>query len=264
MRECGFGLFSAKIIGSILAGDYFSHLDLGKNDLKNEGVLALIKALRTNCSLIHLDIGSNDITYEGAAEMFRMLAKNRTLMSLTMANHDRLHRNRLGPKSCYELRNLLQENQILQMVNIADNGISNEGLKILQPALTKNCILVSLNLSNNELTGIDSLVSYIRCSKHLMELNLSYNKIGDTGGEELAKIFQENSSLLMKVDLSACELTARSVSKLFFALKSNNFLKYMNLNGNNLSGNGFDQVSILLWNNRRLEHLSLAQCKING
>lgn len=83
--------------------------------------------------------------------MFRSLEKNMTLSSLVMANHDRLHRNRMGPKACPELRNLLAENKILSILNISDNGIGNEGLKILSPSLTSESSLISLNLSNNDL-----------------------------------------------------------------------------------------------------------------
>lgn len=66
MRECGLGIASARVLGSIMTGDYFCYLDLAKNNLGNDGLQALIKGLRTNCSLVHLDIGSNDVTYEGA------------------------------------------------------------------------------------------------------------------------------------------------------------------------------------------------------
>lgn len=38
MRECGLGLASAQVISHIIAGDYFSHLDLGKNNLGNQGI----------------------------------------------------------------------------------------------------------------------------------------------------------------------------------------------------------------------------------
>jgi len=69
-----------------------------------------------------------------------------------MANHDRLHRNRMGPKACEELKNLLEINQILSILNISDNGIGNEGLKAISPSLSCSS-LISLNLSNNDLSG---------------------------------------------------------------------------------------------------------------
>ena len=96
MRECGLGEASAKVLGHIITGDYFSHLDLGKNNLGNKGLCALLNGLRANCSLVHLDIGSNDITHEGAATLFQTLERHKTLSSLVLANHDRLHRNRMG------------------------------------------------------------------------------------------------------------------------------------------------------------------------
>lgn len=55
----------------MMIGDYYSHLDLSRNNLGNDGVGILIKSLRANCSLIHLDVGSNDLSYEGAQELFR-------------------------------------------------------------------------------------------------------------------------------------------------------------------------------------------------
>ena len=85
-----------------------------------------------------------------------------------MANHDRLHRNRMGPKACPELKTLLTNNKILSMINISDNGIGNEGLKILSPALNNESSLISINLSNNDLQGhiaISYLSNFLRNSK---------------------------------------------------------------------------------------------------
>ena len=84
-----------------------------------------------NCSLIFLDIGCIDITQEGDRELFKSLENHPTLSVLILANHDRLHRNRMGPKACVDLKNFLSSNKIISMLNIADNGIGNEGLKIL-------------------------------------------------------------------------------------------------------------------------------------
>ena len=89
------------------------------------------RGLRINCSLIHLDLGSNDITDEGAVKLFKLLETHPTLTSLVVANHDRLHRNRMGDRSCQSLGDLLRINQQISMLNISDNSISNEGLKMI-------------------------------------------------------------------------------------------------------------------------------------
>ncbi len=223
----------------MITGDYFSHLDLGKNNLGNLGLSVLLRGLRQNCSLIHLDLGSNDITYEGATQLFAALHKHLTLTSLTLANHDRLHRNRMGYKACEALGELLVKNKVITMINIADNGISNEGLKGIAKAFTEESNLVSVNLSNNDLSGespINSLATMLAMSKTFIELNLTDNAIGDSGIIELAKIFTENASKLMKLNISNIGCTAHSIGKLFFSIKSNNFLTHLTLDGNDLSG----------------------------
>ncbi len=78
---------------------------------------------------MHLDLGSNDITDDGAIKLFKILENHPTLTSLVIANHDRLHRNRMGDRACHALGELLRKNQLISMLNIADNSISNEGLK---------------------------------------------------------------------------------------------------------------------------------------
>lgn len=46
MRECGLGENSANVISQIITGDQFSHLDLGKNNLGNAGLSALLKGIK--------------------------------------------------------------------------------------------------------------------------------------------------------------------------------------------------------------------------
>jgi Ran GTPase-activating protein (RanGAP) involved in mRNA processing and transport len=85
----------------IAGNDRFSHLDLGRNNLGNSGLQALLyRGLRLNCSIMHLDIGSNDITDEGAIKLFTVLENHPSLSSLVIANHDRLHRNRMSERAC--------------------------------------------------------------------------------------------------------------------------------------------------------------------
>lgn len=192
MRECGLGINSAKVISQIVAGNYFSHLDLGKNNLGNDGVEALCRGLKNNWSLIYLDIGSNDLTFEGAQNLFRSLLRHSTISSISIANHDRLHRNRIGPKACPQLRDLLINNKIISMLNIADNGIGNDGMKTLEPALSPQLSLVYLNLSNNDLNDdapINSLNKLLYKNPTLLELDLSKNKIGDAGIHALKQSF---------------------------------------------------------------------------
>jgi hypothetical protein len=47
---------------------------------------------------------------------------------------------------------MLMKNETLAFLNIADNGVRNEGLKHISEGMcSDNCHLVSLNISNNDL-----------------------------------------------------------------------------------------------------------------
>jgi Ran GTPase-activating protein (RanGAP) involved in mRNA processing and transport len=119
---------------------------------------------------------------EGAGQLFKVLKTHPTLTALTIANHDRMHRNRIGQFACDDLLDLLSTNKILSYLNIADNRIGNEGLRKITPGLTPKSPLVVLNLSNNDLDGlqtIECLFEYLHSARNLLELNLSSNRIGD-------------------------------------------------------------------------------------
>ena len=117
------------------------------------------RGLRANCTLVHLDIGSNDVTDEGCIKLFKLVETHPTLTSLVVANHDRLHRNRMNDRSCQALGELLEKNQILTMLNISDNSISNTGLKLITTGFdaAPSKEIVSLNLSHNDLTGVEAI-----------------------------------------------------------------------------------------------------------
>ena len=78
------------------------------------------------------------------------------------------------------------------MINISDNGISNEGLKVIaKQGFTLESSLVSINLANNDLKGevaIQCFTEILTNSKCLYELNLNDNSIGDSGIVELSKL----------------------------------------------------------------------------
>jgi len=70
------------------------------------------------------------------------------------------------------------------MLNISDNSISNTGLKLITAGFdaAPSKEIVSINLSHNDLNGveaIENLGTLLDHSSNLTSLNLSENKIGD-------------------------------------------------------------------------------------
>ena len=132
---------------------------------------------------------------------------------------------------------MLQNNQILSFLNIADNRIGNEGLLALAQSLSPSSPLVSLNLQNNDLDGqqvADALDKYLRLGKNLIELNLSHNKLGDASLSKLAIPIGENVSSLKRLFVVNTRVSAKGAGDLFYALKSNSVMEMVDLSNNNL------------------------------
>lgn len=67
LNECQFGPRSAEVLKDILMhNSHFYYVNLSKNSLGDEGLIAIIKAITRNHNLIHLDVSSNRITPHGA------------------------------------------------------------------------------------------------------------------------------------------------------------------------------------------------------
>ena len=162
----------------------------------NDGLAELIKGVIRSTTLVSMDIGSNDIMLEGSSLLFKSLKYHPSLSILNIANHDRLHRNRIGVNACRDLRDMIYENKILSQLNIADNRIGNDGLKIIAPAFNQECTLAILNLQNNDLEGItisNCLSTYLKSSRNLLEINIGSNNMGDETLIKFSEIFQDNT-----------------------------------------------------------------------
>jgi len=170
-----------KALCDILSKDKeFTHLTLAHNNIGYEGIKFLSKLLKQNNSLIALDLSGNNFTCECATLLFDTLKDNDNIISLNISNANTLHKNRMGPRGCISLKELLQSNKVLTFLNIADNFIGVEGLKYIIEGLADNTILLSLNLSGNNLpSSIIQSCCKVILSSSLTEIGLRQNELDD-------------------------------------------------------------------------------------
>lgn len=260
-REIGLGFHSVKELGCILRLNKCSHLDLRKNVLGNKGLKELAKAIQTNSSLVHIDIGSNDITFEGANSFFLSMRTHNTLTSINIANSDGLHRNRIGPKGCIGLNELMKQNKCLSMIDISDNTIGSEGIKTLLNGITSSMVnLIYINLSNNDL-GQEWIpqLGILMESESLQEIRLSSNNFTDSWINDISLFFYGNKWKLRKLDLSNNKITCKGATKLFQSLKNNEYITHLNLENNQNIGNGdLTEIVMFFRNNEKLENINLS------
>ena len=82
----------------------------------------------------------NNILWEGASYLAKALTQNNSLthLSLSSGKSGGNNRNRIMARGAYELSEALAVNKYLIILNLTGNGIGNEGLSYLLPAIAQS------------------------------------------------------------------------------------------------------------------------------
>ncbi|KAK1803306.1 hypothetical protein P4O66_004088 [Electrophorus voltai] len=227
--------FLMNAVDKALQKEKLDEFDLSKYDPSEESLLRLLplvtasrKTMLTWCS----------ITHEGCAALASALRSN-PLSHLRELN---LNHNKPGDSGVKQLSALLEEPYCkLEKIQLCWCGITEEGCAALASALRSNP------------------------SSHLRELNLNYNKPGDSGVKQLSALLEDPHCKLEKLDLCNCSIPEEGCASLASALRSNpsSNLRELNLNQNNLGDSGVKQLSALLEDPHcKLEKLELTWCSI--
>ncbi|XP_072133539.1 NACHT, LRR and PYD domains-containing protein 3-like isoform X3 [Mobula birostris] len=146
----------------------------------------------------------------------------------------------LGPglHKCRELR-------------LSGNELGDSGVKLVSAALRNlECKIQKLELCEVGLTdsGAEDLVSALSTNPSLTELNLSYNKLGDSGVKLVSAALRNPECKIQKLWLSDVGLTDSGAEDLVSALSTNPSLTELNLSYNKLGDSGVKLVSAALRN----------------
>ncbi|XP_076846716.1 NACHT, LRR and PYD domains-containing protein 3-like isoform X2 [Brachyhypopomus gauderio] len=158
-------------------------------------------------------------------------------------------------EGCAALCSALRSNPSshLRELKLNNNKPGDSGVKQLSALLEDpHCTLEKLDLSECSIgeEGCAALCSALRSnpSSHLRELNLNYNKLGDSGVKQLSALLEDPHCTLEKLDLSTCSIGEEGCAALCSALRSNpsSHLRELKLNNNEPGDSGVKQLSALL------------------
>jgi Ran GTPase-activating protein (RanGAP) involved in mRNA processing and transport len=165
------------------------HLRLGSNRITSIGVSILADALKNNNTLQQLSLYDNDISDDSVYSLAKVLSiKNNKLNVLNLGN------NRITNQGMKHLAQMIRTNRTLTDLYLQQNAISDEGVQILANAIENhNATIEYLSLESNKLLtdlSVDFLLQMIRNHRSLKRLYVFDCNLSETGKKRLIKAQQ--------------------------------------------------------------------------
>ncbi|XP_042612119.1 ribonuclease inhibitor-like [Cyprinus carpio] len=239
-----------------------TELDLSGNKLGNLGFEKICHLLENKqCRLEKLNLSDCSITEEGYKALASALRSNPShLIELDLTGNDP------GQSGVQELSDLLHDpNYSLKTLRLCKCRITE---KQFYDILKDPCFkLERLRLRNCDIKADDcsALTSALKSNpSHLRELDLSGNKLGDSGVENLGVLLSSSQCRLEKLQLNNNSITAEGFAALTSVFISNpSKLIELDLSGNKVGNTGIQKICDLLKKPQcSLKKLKLSDCSI--
>ncbi|CAJ1058417.1 uncharacterized protein LOC119009057 isoform X3 [Xyrichtys novacula] len=293
LMSCSFSEISCASLASALKSNpsHLRELLLSENKLQDSGVEKLCGFLKnSDCRLEALKLRDCCLSEIGCASLTSALKSNPSHLRELLLSKNKLQDSGvewlcgflkspdcrletlrlwdcgLSEKSCAPLTSALKSNPShLRELDLNSNYLQDPGVELLCGFLeSPDCQLKTLRLKDCSLSEIScaSLASALKSNpSHLRELDLRYNKLQDSGVEQLSDLVET----LKSVQLVDCALSEIHCGVVASALKSNpSHLRELDMSCNNLRDSGVELLSAGLKSpNCQLETLILEDCNFS-
>ena len=204
-------------------------LGLQNNNIPDEAADELSAAIRANISLEKLWLGGNHLE-SSTVMIVDALKEITTLKELSLGNNGNKSKE-LAPA----IASVVTRNILMEILSLSDSGLNDDGVIEIAESLCKHTTkLKVINLHKNNITekSAESLSSIISSNTGLEELYLGNNQL-QLGAAQVATALKTISSLKV-LNLSNNNIPEQAADELSAAIRANNSLEKLWLNGNYL------------------------------
>ncbi|XP_067850819.1 protein NLRC3-like [Heptranchias perlo] len=170
--------------------------------------------------------------------------------------------NCLTQKNYEELTSAIRINRMLTHLDLSSNVIQDTGINVLSIALKdSSCSIQSLVMTDTKLTPTccEKLASVLVTNQTLRELDLSMNKLGDSGVCALSTALKEPHCKLETLGLKRTSLTDECCRKLMTALSAAQTITHLDLSENSFTDSSIKNLCSLILTCSNLEVIRLEQ-----
>ncbi|XP_062502260.1 protein phosphatase 1 regulatory subunit 37-like [Corticium candelabrum] len=205
-------------------------LDVRNNTFDEYTIPLIGRPIRANCLLRTLHVEGCQLSGRVHLILVAALKTNTVLSDLFLGN------NRLIADDMVHLGNILKINNTLQLLDLRDNNIQDDGLRFLCEGLLEQQIgLTSLVLWNNRITpqGIHALAAVLPFHATLETVNLGCNRI-ESQGCQILKPGMLSSKSLLRLGLVNCKVTCEGAIALAEVIGDNTVVERVDLRDNDI------------------------------
>ena len=213
-------------------------IDISHNNISDEGALTISQILRNQCKDIisttnggmakeddiqgsvvqRIDISYNNISSKGIIALSDCLINNNTLQELTI--------------SWINCKATMVLDSTIKVCLHHEKGFGDIGAILISSFFFHNNILQILDVSSNNISdsGAVAISEYLKASKTLQELHMSNNNITNDGIIRITEAIQTNTTLrLLDVSHNNLHRCQETVATLSAHIKHNNALKILGI-----------------------------------
>ena len=264
------------LASTVLEDSSLTHLEISQCKLQETGLFHIISAVEETSSLQSINLKSNFITDAVAGKIANIIGKSLQLNALDLSE---CYMQETGLTCILKVLNKLSS---LEIINFScmhynyQNQHNNHqqcldpqslaySFSLLPSIISNNRSLKYINISNCEVSEDDfaNIMESMALLESIQHLDISRNKVEDRIAYYVTLTIRNNRDLEY-MNVSDCHISEHGLFAIFNALSDLSSLLHLDVSLNRICSTAAEEIINVFSLNRKLAHLTLRQCDLNG